>query len=107
MREGRTIDLMRRMHRLPAEGCRRILHEGDVVAELHPKTAGRYDAGIRQHTDDDDLLDPVLLQLVVEVGVGKATLRPTLFNDNVALPRLEIRMKFTAPGALGKSLALT
>ena len=62
MREGRTIDLVGRMHRLSAEGRRRILHEGDVVAEFHAETASRFDAGIRQHANDDNLFDPMLFQ---------------------------------------------
>ena len=47
MSEGRTIDLMGCMHRLSAEGCRRILYEGDVAAEFHAETAGQFDASIR------------------------------------------------------------
>jgi hypothetical protein len=31
-----------------------------VVAEFHAETAGRFDAGIRQHADDDNLFDPML-----------------------------------------------
>jgi hypothetical protein len=42
MSEGRTIDLMGRMHRLSAEGWRRILYEGNVVAEFHAETTGRW-----------------------------------------------------------------
>ena len=90
MSEGRPIDLVRRMHRLVADGRRRILHEGDVVAEFHTETAGRLDAGIRQHADDDDLFDPQLFQLVVEVCVRETALRPVLFDNDVALLGLEI-----------------
>ena len=52
---------MRRMHRLSAEGRRRILHKGDVVAEVHAETASRFDAGIRQHANDDNPFDPHVL----------------------------------------------
>ncbi len=64
------------MHRLPAKGRCRILHEGDVVTELHSETAGRVDAGTCQQADDD-LFGPMFFRLVVEVGVGKAALQPT------------------------------
>jgi hypothetical protein len=106
MSEGRSIDLVRRMHRLPAEGRRRILHESDVVAEFHAETAGRFDAGIRQHANDDNLVDPKLFQLVVEVGVRETALRPVLFDNDVALLRLEIIVKRPAPRIFGKRLAL-
>ena len=75
MREGRPIDLVRRMHRFSAEGRRRILHERDMVAEFHAETAGRFDAGIRQHANNDNLFAPMLFQLVVEVCVRETALR--------------------------------
>jgi hypothetical protein len=42
------------------------------VAEFHREPAGGFDAAISQQTDADDLLDEVLLELVVEINVGKA-----------------------------------
>ena len=42
-----------------------------MIAELHREPA-ELDAAIGQGTDDDDLLDAVLLELLVEVRVGKA-----------------------------------
>src|SRR5207302_1021059 len=63
VREARSIDLVRRMHAFMAEGSGRILHEGDVVAQLHAKTRGGFDAGVRDHADENDLLDPPLFKL--------------------------------------------
>jgi hypothetical protein len=33
---------------------------GDVVAEFDAETAGRFDAGIRQHANDENVFDPML-----------------------------------------------
>ncbi len=49
MRESRTIEVVGRMHHLVAEGCCRVLDQGDVAAELHREPAGRRDAGVRQN----------------------------------------------------------
>ncbi len=97
MSEGRPIDHVRRMHRLSARGRRRIRHEGDVIAEFHAETAGRFDAGIRQHANDDDLFDPKLFQLVVEVCVCETALRPVLFDNDVAVLRFEIVVERVPP----------
>ncbi|BCG58589.1 hypothetical protein PUR_20140 [Paenibacillus sp. URB8-2] len=104
MGEGRAVDVMRRMHRLPAKGRCRILDKGDVVAELHPEPCGRFNARIREHSNNYDFADAVHFQLVIEVRVCKSALRPMLLDDNVAILRLEIGMKLAAPGAFGKGL---
>jgi hypothetical protein len=78
-----------------------------VVAEFHSETAGGLDAGVRQHADEDDLLDSVLFELLIEVGVSKAALPPVLFNNDVSLLRGKVRMPLTAPSALREDLALS
>jgi hypothetical protein len=73
-----------------------------VIAEFHREPAGGFDAGIGQETDDDDLLDAVLLELLVEVSVGKAALGPVLLDDDVACSRDEIWVPFAAPVPFAK-----
>ena len=58
---GRSIDVVGGVHRLVAEGRGRVLDQRDMIAELLAKPAGRFDAGVGDHADQDDLLDPVLL----------------------------------------------
>jgi len=104
--EGRTVELGR-VHFFPTFSGRCIFDQGDVIAEFHSETAGRLDAGVRQHADEDDLFDPVLLKLLVEVSVSKAALRPVLLDDDVSLLRDKIRMPLTAPGTLREDLVLS
>jgi hypothetical protein len=74
-------------------------------AEFHREPARGLDAGVRHEADEDDLLDAVLLELLIEVRVGEAALRPVLLDDDVAWLRDEVRVPFAAPGAFGEGLA--
>jgi hypothetical protein len=78
-----------------------------VVAEFHPETAGGFNAGVRQHADEDDLLDSVLFKLLVKVSISKAALRPMLLDDDVSLLRDKVRMPVTAPSILREDLVLS
>jgi hypothetical protein len=78
-----------------------------VIAEFHSETAGRLNAGVRNHADEDDLFDSVLFKLLVEVSVGKAALRPMLLDDDVSLVRDKVRMPLTAPSTLCENLVLS
>ena len=82
MREHGRIG-RRCLHAFGAEGRRRVLHQGDVVAELHAVASGGFDAAIGDQADENDLLDTVLLELGVEIGVGETALRPVLFDNDV------------------------
>src|SRR2546426_11030887 len=93
VREARSIDLVRRVHPFRAEGGGRILDKGDVVAKLHAKTRGGLDAGVRDEADEDDVLDPPLFELGVEVGIGEPALRPVLEHDDVAIAGAELGME--------------
>ena len=107
MRERRSVQLVRRAHHLAIECRRCILHQRDVIAELHREAGRRLDASVRQQTDHDDVFDAVLFELLIEIGVGKAALGPMLLDDDVAFLGHEVRMPFTAPGSFGKSLPFT
>ena|SRR5215831_4224090 len=106
MSQGRTIDLVGRVHRLSAVGSRPTLHEGDVVAELHAKNGQSIRCRYLPHANDDNRFDPMLFQLVVKVCVRETALRPGLFDDDVALLRLGLIVKLPAPRIFGTSLTL-
>lgn len=40
MGEGRPVQVMRRVHRLVAEGGGRVAHQGHVIAEFHREPTG-------------------------------------------------------------------
>jgi hypothetical protein len=50
------------VHAFLLEGSGRILNQGDVVAKLHGKASGGFDAGVRDKTDENDFLDPALCE---------------------------------------------
>src|SRR3954451_18793423 len=90
------------MHRLVAEGGGRILHQGDVIAELGGKSAGRLDARIGDHANNDHVAYAELLQLQVQIGVGEPTGVPVLVDDDVIGLRLEVVVERAAPCPLAK-----
>src|SRR2546429_6519247 len=104
VREARPVDLVRRVHAFRLKGSGRILNQGDVVAKLHAKASGALDAGVGYHADEDDLLDPMLCELGVEVGIGEAALCPVLKHDDVASAGTELGMELSAPRSGGEAV---
>jgi hypothetical protein len=101
---GRSVDGVRGMHRFSAQVGGRVLHQGDVVAELHRKAPCRLDAGVGDHADDDHALNAELLELLVEVRVGEPARPPVLVHDEAAGKRerqvfdaLELSVAFALP----------
>src|SRR5438876_12392581 len=70
-----------------------------MIAEFHSKAPRGLDAGVGNHADQDDLLDTMLLELRIEIGVGEAALCPMFVDDDISLLRPEFRMKLAAPAA--------
>ena len=64
------------MHHLVRVIRRRILYHGDLIAKLGGEANGRFDAGVRDQPDYDELMDAVLFELQVKVGVGEAAGAP-------------------------------
>src|SRR5215813_12216994 len=64
------------MHHLVRVVRGRVLHHGDLVAQLGGVANSRFDAGVRDQPDDDELMGAVLLELQVQVGVGEAARTP-------------------------------
>ena len=84
------------MHHLVRVIRRRIFHDGDLVTELGGIAHSRFDAGMRDESDDDELMNAVLLQLQVQVGVGKATGTPVFLCDNLTWCRHEFGTELAA-----------
>ena len=49
----------------------------------------------------------MLFELLIEIGIGEAALRPMFLDDDVAFLGHEVWMPFAAPGSFGKSLPFT
>src|SRR5205823_11787773 len=78
----------------------RVFYHRDLVAELSGKANGRFDAGMCYESDDDELMDAVLFELQIQIGVGKATGTPMLRRDNLAWLRLELGTDLATPRAV-------
>ena len=102
---GWPVQLMRGVRHLLREGSRRIGDQGHMIAQFHREAARGFNARIGQEANDDDLLDAILLELLVEVRVGKTALSPMFLDNDVAGLRHEIWVPFATPGALCESLA--
>jgi len=66
------IDVESGMHHLVRVIRRRVFDHRHFVAELGSIANGRFDAGMRNHSDDDELMDAVLLELQIQIGIGEA-----------------------------------
>src|SRR6202030_1972006 len=101
----RNIDLERGVHLLVRVIGLRIPHHGDLVAKLGRMANSRFDAGMRYETNDDELMDAVLLELQIEVRVGEATGTPMLHRNDLAWLRCELGTDFATPAAELEALA--
>src|SRR5262249_41558399 len=57
-------------------------------------------------SDDDELMDAVLLELQVQVGVGEATGTPVFLRDNLTWRRHEFGTELATPCAAFEGLVL-
>src|SRR5262249_54218576 len=102
----RHVDVERGVHHLVRVIRRRVSYHGDLVAEFGGIAHGRFDAGMRDQADDDQLMDAVLLELQIQVGVGETAGAPMFLRDDLTRRRHEFGAEFTAPGAVFEALVL-
>src|ERR1700760_1325841 len=69
----RDIDVESGMHLLVRVIRRRVPYHRDLVAELSGIANGRFDAGVCNESDDDELMNTVLLELQIQIRIGEAT----------------------------------
>src|SRR5262249_32770187 len=61
---------------------------------------------MRDESDDDELMDAVLLELQVQVGIGEATGTPVFLCDDLTWRRSEFGTELATPGAAFEGLVL-
>src|SRR5262249_49906883 len=76
-----------------------VLYHGDLIAKLGGEANGRFDAGVRDQPDYNELMDAVLLELQVKVGVGEAAGAPVLLGYNFTRRRHEFGTELASPCA--------
>ena len=59
---------------------------------------------MRDQSDDDELMDAVLLELQIQVGIGEAAGAPVFRGHDFARTRHELGTNLTAPRAVFKTL---
>src|SRR5262249_47458861 len=74
----RHIDVESGVHLRIGVIRRRVFYHRDLVAELSGKSNGRFDAGMCDESDDDELVDAVILELQIQIRVGEAAGTPML-----------------------------
>src|SRR5690348_16250833 len=92
------------MHHFVRVICGRIFDHGNIVTEFGGIANGRLNARMRDESDDDELLDAVLLELQIQIGAGETTGAPMLLGDDLARLRCEFAANLSAPGAVFESL---
>src|SRR5215510_7885298 len=100
----REIDVESSVHVLIRIIRHRVLDDRDLVAELSGKANGRFDAGMRYLSYDNELMDAVLLELQIQICVGEATGTQMLCGDNLAWLGRELGADLTAPCAVFEAL---
>jgi hypothetical protein len=81
-----------------------VEHLADLRPEFGAKAHGRLDARVRNEADDDESMNPVVLQLEVEIGVREAAGTPVLVGHDVAGLGLEPGVEFGTPRPVFKNL---
>src|SRR5262245_21949497 len=100
----RNIDVESRVHlRIRIIG-RCVLYHRDLVAELSGKANGRFDAGMGYESNDNELMDAMVLELQVQIRVGEATGTPMLRGDDLSRLRLELATDLATPRAVFEGL---
>src|SRR5215471_11449822 len=74
------VDVERGVHHLVRVIRRRVLHHGDVIAELSGIANGCFNASMRNEPDDDEFMDAVFLELQIQIGVSEAAGAPMLLD---------------------------
>src|SRR5262249_13631519 len=93
----RHVNVERGVHHLVRVIRRRVLYHGDLIAEFSGIANGRFDAGVRDQPDDDEVMNTVLLQLQIKVGVGETAGAPVFLGYNFTWLRREFGAELAAP----------
>src|SRR5262249_10553475 len=80
----RRADLQECLHVVPSVARDGVLHQRHLVSQLRRMAHRRVDAGVRDEPDDDELVNAVLLELQIQIGVGEPAGAPVLLRDDLA-----------------------
>src|SRR5215510_1645721 len=100
----RDIDVEGSVHLFIRVARRRVFYHRDLVAKLSPITNSCLHTGVRYESYDDELMDAVLLELQIQICVGKAAGTPMLEGHDVAGSWCEFAANLTAPCPVFESL---
>src|SRR3984893_13569223 len=101
---AREIDIEGGLH-LPVRVIRgRVPDHRDLVTKLDGIADRCLDAGVRDESHDNELVNPVLLELQIQIRVGETAGTPMLEGHDIARSRLELRADFAAPRAVFERL---
>src|SRR5499427_8939196 len=92
------------MHVLVRVTRGRVFHHRDLVAKLSGVAYGRLDTRMRDEADDNEPMNAVLLELQIQIGVGKAAGTPVLEGHDVAHLRRELAADLATPGPVLEGL---
>jgi len=98
------IDLESGVHLFVRVIRRGILHHRDLVPELGRKANGRLHTGVRDESNDDELLNTAFLELKIEIRTGETTGTPMLGGYDIARARLELGADFATPRLISEGL---
>src|SRR5262245_46243905 len=94
------------MHHLIRVIRGRVSYHRDLVAKFSGKANCRFDAGMRNEPDNDELLNATVFKLQIQICIGKTTGTPMLGGNNFAWLRLESTADLAAPRAVFKAFPL-
>ena len=89
----------------PAKLISAIFYHRDLGAKLSAIAYGRLHTRMRDESDDDELMNAVLLELQIQIGVGETTGTPMLLGNDFARLRLELAADLAAPRAVFEGLS--
>src|SRR5580704_5200523 len=98
------IDYESGVHVLIGVARGRVFYHRDLIAEFSGIANGGLHTGVRDQSHDDDFVNAVLLELHIQIRVGKAAGTPMLRGDDIARLRFEPGPDFAAPGTVFERL---
>src|SRR5215510_9368770 len=93
----RDIDVESGVHLLIRVTRGRVFYHRDLVAELSGEAYRCLHTGVRDESDDDELMHAMLLELHIQIGIGKATGTPMLEGHDVTRLRCEFAADLATP----------
>src|SRR5262249_22619656 len=98
------IDFEGRVHLLVRVTRGRVFHHRDLVAKLSAIAYRGLHTRMRDEADDNEVMNAVLLELQIQIRVGKAAGTPMLKGHDVAHLRCELAADLAAPGPVLEGL---